>query len=105
MLKRVLLVVLCAATLAGCESHGDLTSDAFEPGDGMQSKFTLDAADCRADAELARNDNAEAIAAGSDQRHEMFNDALSACMTKHGYPRRDWSPLRPLPYSFNGQSE
>jgi hypothetical protein len=99
--KHALLIATLAACLAGCESYGDLTSDAFEPGTASQSRFTLDAADCAADANYPRNYDEVGIWSDSGARHEIFNHAYTICMAKLGYPRRDVSVKFPAPYTFD----
>ncbi|HJW41096.1 MAG TPA: hypothetical protein VJ476_07695 [Rhizomicrobium sp.] len=87
--------------LGGCESYGDLTSDAFDPGGASQSRFTLDSADCAARANIARDYDVRIIAGTHAESHEAFNRAYAACMTGEGYGRRDWSPKIPLPYKID----
>ena len=100
MLKAALLIAACIA-LAGCESYGDLTSDAFEPGAATQTRFTFDSADCQAKAANARDYNIHGIAGTHTERHEIFNRAFVACMKAAGYARRDWSPDIPDPYMID----
>jgi hypothetical protein len=100
MLRRVLLAAVCLV-LAGCDSYGDLTSDAFEPGGATQTRFTLDSADCQAKADIARSYDIRGIAGTHVERHEIFNRAYVACMRAAGYARRDWSPDIPDPYSID----
>ncbi|HXC54458.1 MAG TPA: hypothetical protein VNU97_04125 [Rhizomicrobium sp.] len=101
MRRRALAALACATLLGGCESYGDLTSDAFDPGSAAPSTFTLDDADCAAQAELSRSDDIQAIAATHAERHEIFNRAYTLCMQRHGYARRDWSPDIALPYKID----
>ncbi len=100
MLRRALLIAACIA-LAGCESYGDLTSDAFEPGGASQSRFTLDSADCQAKAEVSRSYGIRGIEGTHTERHEIFNRAYAACMKAAGYARRDWSPDISDPYKID----
>jgi hypothetical protein len=101
---RSAFVLALAVVLAGCESYGDLTSDAFDPGSASQSKFTLDSADCAARAGSARDYNTFAIAGADANQHVVFNRAYAACMATDGYARRDWSPKIPLPYKIDPTS-
>jgi hypothetical protein len=91
----------CAFLLTACESIGDLTSDAFDPGSAMQSKFTLDSADCAAAAGRRRDYTLPGITGTHVERHEIFNGAMTACMQAKGYVRRDWSPNIAVPYSID----
>ncbi len=100
MLKGALLAVACVA-LAGCESYGDLTSDAFDPGNASQTRFTFDSAECEAKAETARSYDVRGIAGTHTERHEIFNGAYVRCMRGAGYARRDWSPDIPDPYKID----
>ena len=100
-MRSALAAVACALLLAGCESYGDLTSDAFDPGNATASRFSLDSAECAARAENKINYEIRGIAATHAERHEMFNRAYAACMQAGGYVRRDWSPDIPVPYKIN----
>jgi len=100
MPRRALLIAACIA-LAGCESYGDLTSDAFEPGNATQARFILDSADCQARAENSRSYDVRGITATHAERHEIFNAAYADCMKAAGYPRRDWSPEIPDPFAID----
>ena len=101
MLRPLLIAIACAALLAGCESYGDLTSDAFDPGAASQSRFTLDSADCEAAAGDVRDYQTDGIEGTHAERHEMFNRAYVVCMHRLGYARRDWSPDIPNPYRMD----
>ncbi|MEJ0024441.1 MAG: hypothetical protein WDN01_00315 [Rhizomicrobium sp.] len=100
-MHRPVLVAAVCLLLAGCESYGDLTSDAFEPGAASQSRFTFDSADCEARAGVARNYDIHGIAGTHAERHEMFNRVYTACMGAAGYARRDWSPDIAFPYKVD----
>ena len=100
-MRSMALVLAAAALLAGCESYGDLTSDAFEPGRASQSRFTFNSADCEAKAEVARNYDLRGIDGTHTERHEIYNRAYAACMRAAGYARRDWSPDLPNPYHID----
>ena len=101
MLRPLLIAIAGAALLAGCESYGDLTSDAFDPGTASPSRFTLDSADCQAAADDARDYDIHGITGSHAERHEMFNRAFVRCMRRLGYARRDWSPDIPDPYAID----
>jgi hypothetical protein len=101
MLKRALLIAAVVACLAGCESYGDLTSDAFDPGNSSEMQFSLDAGNCAAAAEYPREYDTPGITGDSEARHEIFNRAYTVCMAKRGYERRDWSGKYPAPYVFD----
>ena len=96
-----MVVAALAAGLTGCESYGDLTSDAFDPGNASQSAFTLDAANCAATAEYPRNYDESGIWGDSGERHRIYNHAYTMCMAKLGYQRRDVSGKFPAPYTFD----
>lgn len=100
-MRKRLVVLACAVLLSGCESYGDLTSDAFDPGTVTQSRFTMDAAHCEAQADIPRNYEVIGIAGTRSERHEIFNEAFTACMRLRGYARRDWSPDIPVPYNID----
>ncbi len=100
-MRNALAVCACILLLAGCESYGDLTSDAFDPGNATASRFTLDSAQCAAQATNAISYNIRGIAGTHVERHEMFNRAYAACMQASGYARRDWSPDIPVPYKID----
>ncbi|MEI9988516.1 MAG: hypothetical protein WDM86_00625 [Rhizomicrobium sp.] len=100
MLRPALLAAACVL-LAGCESYGDLTSDAFAPGNATQTHFTFDSADCAAKADVARNYDVGGITGSHAERHEIFNRAYVACMKAAGYVRRDWSPDIAFPYTVD----
>lgn len=100
-MRKRLVVLGCAVLLSGCESYGDLTSDAFDQGSATQSRFTMDAAHCEARADIPRNYNTIGITGTREERHEIFNRAFAACMRVHGYARRDWSPDIPVPYQID----
>ena len=99
--RRALLVVALAAGLAGCESYGDLTSDAFDPGTVSATRFELDSANCAASAEYPRQYDLAGIHSSSGRRHRIFNQAYTGCMAKLGYARRGTSLKYPLPYTFD----
>jgi hypothetical protein len=101
MRKAALWATVVLTTLGGCESYGDLTSDAFDPGTASQSRFTLDAAECRADAEIPRSYDLHGIGGTHVERHEIYNRAFTQCMTAAGYTRRDWSPDIADPYKID----
>jgi hypothetical protein len=101
MRERVLALLTCAALLGGCESFGDLTSDAFDQGGATQSRFTLDAANCKAAAEVPRSYDVGGVAGTHTERHEIFNRAFAICMEANGYARRDWSPNIAAPYDVD----
>jgi hypothetical protein len=99
--KRALALAALAVGLAGCESYGDLTSDAFEPGNVPQTRFDLDAANCAASAEYPRQYDLAGIHGSDAARHRIFNRAYTECMAKLGYARRGWSVKYPAPYTFD----
>jgi hypothetical protein len=101
MLRRATLALCAAAVLGGCESYGNLTSDAFDPGNASQSRFTFDAGQCAAQAQISRDYGLHGITGTHTDRHEIYNHALAACMQGAGYARRDWSPAVPSPYSVD----
>jgi len=98
---RTALLVAAAVLLAGCESYGDLTSDAFDPGSTSQSAFAFDSAQCQSRANDARNYEVRGITGTHVERHLLFNRAYIACMRKAGYARRDWSPDVADPYAVD----
>lgn len=98
---RRCVFVLCALLLAGCDGIGDLTSDAYDPGDATQSRFTVDSEDCQAGANTVRNYNIYGVTGTHAERHEIFNRAYARCMQKAGYARRDWSPEIADPYAID----
>ena len=98
---RGALPVLLLLLLWGCQSYGDLTSDGFDPGAASQSRFTLDAAECSAEAEVPRSYEPRGIFGTHTDRHEIYNRAFSSCMTALGYARREWSPDVPNPYRID----
>jgi len=98
-MRRIAIFFVAGALLAGCESYGDLTSDAFEP--ASQSRFTLDSAECEAKADAVRDYDLHGIEGTHAERHEIFNRAFAACMRAAGYVRRDWSPDMPNPYKID----
>ena len=100
-MRKMLVMPAGALLLAGCESFGDLNSDAFDPGSAPQAKFTLDSAECEAKAETVRSYDIAGIAGTHIEKHEMFNRAYAACMKKNGYARRDWSPDVAVPYNID----
>ena len=100
MLSRA-IPALALFLLCGCESYGDLTSDAFDPGTASQSRFTLDSAECKAEAEIPRSYEPRGIYGTHTERHEIYNRAFADCMAAAGYARRAWSPNVPNPYSIN----
>lgn len=100
-MPRFLAAIIALAALSGCESYGDLTSDAFDPGNTPQSRFTLDAAECKAEAEVPRSYDLHGIGGTHVERHEIYNRAFTRCMTAAGYARRDWSPEIPDPYKID----
>jgi len=99
--RHALLIAALATGLAGCESYGDLTSDAFDPAGAPQTQFTLDAANCAARADYPRDYDFVGITGDTEARHEIYNRAFTACMAKLGYPRRDVSRKFPAPYTFD----
>jgi hypothetical protein len=101
MFRRAGLIAACAALLAGCESYGDLTSDAFDPGNATASRFALDAAQCAAKAQYPRDYQLPGITEPDSVRHDIFNRAYTECMAALGYPRRDWSYRIPTPYALD----
>jgi hypothetical protein len=100
MPSRALLTLVLLA-LCGCESYGDLTSDAFDPGAASQSRFALDSAECKAEAELPRSYDPRGIYGTHVERHEIYNRALVHCMAAAGYARRDWSLQMPDTFSVD----
>ena len=98
---RKCLALAAAVLLAGCESFGDLTSDAYDPGAATQSRFTVDEAQCRARGNDARDLTAEGATGTHQERHEIFNRAYARCMAQSGYARRDWSPDIPSHYDVD----
>jgi hypothetical protein len=101
MLRRPALVLFAATLLYGCESYGNLTSDAFDPGSASQSRFAFDAAECGAQARVARDYGLYGITGTHTDRHEVYNRALTVCMRAAGYARRDWSPDIPSHYDVD----
>jgi len=100
-MRNVLALAACALVLGGCESLGDLTSDAFEPGAASPSRFELDSGDCTDQANTARNFEIAGITGTHAERHEIFNRAFTQCMRKYGYIRRGFSPDVPDPYAVD----
>jgi hypothetical protein len=101
MRERAFGLLICTLLLSGCESYGDLTSDAFDPGGATQTRFTRDSADCQAHAEIPRSYEIQGVAGTHVERHEIYNRAFTACMQADGYARRDWSPNIAVPYDIN----
>src|SRR4051812_1278886 len=82
------LALAAALLCAGCESYGDLTADAFDPGTASQGQFVRDSDMCTDRANIPR-DYREAGAYGTHtERHEIFNAAYTACMVARGYRQR-----------------
>ncbi len=100
MLKACALIA-GVLLLAGCESFGDLTSDAFDPGAATQSKFVFDNEHCRAAAEEYISYDIHGITGSHTDRHEMFNSAYTHCMKQNGYARRDGLPNITVPYDVD----
>ncbi|HEY0106962.1 MAG TPA: hypothetical protein VGB91_12835 [Rhizomicrobium sp.] len=101
MLRRLVLIGGIAALLAGCDSVGDLNSDAFDPGDASQTRFTFASDHCAEQAAQRRDYDIRSIGATHAERHEIYNRAYSACMTANGYVRRGWSPDILDPYTID----
>ncbi len=101
MARRALAIAACALLLAGCESFGDLTSDAFDPGKSSQSRFLRDSALCKDRAEVKRSYEFAGIAGSHAERHEIFNRAYTACMVANGYPPRDRTLDPTFPYNVD----
>lgn len=101
MPRRPVTILFAAMLLCGCEFYGNLTSDAFDAGNASQSQFTLDAAQCEAQAQVRRDYGLHGITGTHTDRHEIYNRALTACMRTAGYARRDWSADIPSPYSVD----
>ncbi len=100
-MRRVLAATICAALLGGCESYGDLTSDAYDPGRASQTRFSMDSAECQSEANDVRDFEIEGITGTHEDRHEIFNNVFARCMHRDGYVRRDWSLGVPDPYAFD----
>ena len=100
-MRRALAALAGLLLLTGCESFGDLTSDAFDPGNAPQSRFLQDNADCAAKAEIKRSYDMQGIDGTHAERHETFNRAYAACMRENGYARRDWAPDTAFPYDVD----
>ncbi len=100
-MRRALAALAGLLLLAGCESFGDLTSDAFDPGNMPQSRFRQDNAYCAAKAELKRSYDLQGIYGTHAERHEAFNRAYAACMRENGYALRGWSPDIAFPYDID----
>ena len=100
-MRKSLALVGAVFLLTGCESFGDLTSDAFDPGTATQSRFQLDDAQCRAQGDQARDSTLPGIDGTHQERHQIFNRAYARCMAQSGYARRDWSPDIPNPYDVD----
>ena len=100
-MRKALVILACATLLTGCESVGDLTSDAFAQGSATQSRFTLDSAQCQAVAETQRNYDIRGISGTHVSRHEIYNRAFATCMRANGYVRQDWSPDIAFPYNVD----
>ena len=100
-MRRVAVLAGAVFLLAGCESFGDLTSDAFDPGTATQSRFQLDDAQCRAKGDVERSSTLLGITGTHQERHQIFNRAYARCMAQSGYARRDWSPDIPDPYHID----
>jgi hypothetical protein len=99
MPRRVFAAMVLLLLVSGCESYGDLTSDAFDPGKADQSRFLADSAQCQQQAEQKRSYDIPGIEATHAGRHEIFNRAYISCMQGNGYVRRDWTPY--MPYSVD----
>ncbi|MEI9886547.1 MAG: hypothetical protein WDN08_08595 [Rhizomicrobium sp.] len=100
-MRRAVGIAAAALLLAGCDSIGELTSDAFDPRGATQSRFTLDSADCAAAAGVRIDTDIRGIAGTHVERHEMFNRIYTDCMRRSGYVRRDWSPDIAIPYTID----
>ena len=100
-MRRCLALVGAVLLLAGCDSFGDLNSDAFDPGAATQSRFQLDDGQCRVQGNLARDSEIYGITGTHRERHEIFNRAYTRCMARSGYARRDWSPDIPTHYDVD----
>jgi len=90
-MKRVAAVLLLA--LAGCSElsgrWSDLDADDFSSGTAPQEKFFADARACAGEAEAKRSYSIDGINADNVERHRIYNAAFSACMTAHGYQKRE----------------
>lgn len=100
-MRKVLALAGAVLLLAGCESFGDLNSDAFEPGAATQSRFLLDEAQCRAQADVERSSTLPGIVGTHQERHQIFNRVYARCMAQSGYARRGWSPDIPNAYDID----
>ena len=100
-MRRALAALAGLLLLTGCESFGDLTSDAFDPGSAQQSRFLQDNADCAAKAELKRSYDLQGIYGTHIDRHQAFNHAYAICMRQNGYVLRGWSPDIAFPYDVD----
>ncbi|MBV9044072.1 MAG: hypothetical protein JO348_10450 [Alphaproteobacteria bacterium] len=98
-MRKAFAAVAALLLLAGCESYGDLTSDAFDPGSASMERFTMDSAQCQAAAEVPRNYEIRGIAGTHVERHEIFNRAYTRCMAQLGYARRGLTPY--VPYNVD----
>ena len=100
-MRKCLALVGAVLLLAGCESFGDLNSDAFDPGAATQSRFQLDDAQCREQGNIARDTTLPGFNGTHQERHQIFNRAYARCMAQNGYARRDWSPDIPTHYDVD----
>ena len=100
-MRKRLALVGALLLLTGCDSFGDLNSDAFDPGAATQSRFQLDDGECREKGNLARDTEIPGITGTHQERHEIFNRAYARCMTQSGYARRDLSPDIPTHYDVD----
>ena len=100
-MRKCLALVGTVLLLAGCESFGDLNSDAYDPGTATQSRFQLDEGQCRAQGNVARETTLPGITGTHQERHQIFNRAYARCMARGGYARRDWSPDIPSTYDID----
>jgi hypothetical protein len=99
-MRRALVLFACGLLLAGCESYGDLTSDAFDPGGATQSKFAFDNGHCQAAATDELSYNMRGIMGTHVERHEMYNRVYTRCMQRNGYARRNGLDIA-VPYDVD----
>ena len=100
-MRRAAAFAAALLLLAGCDSLGNLTSDAFDPGGATQSRFVLDSAQCGAKAANRLDNDITGIAGTHAERHAMYNRVYTDCMQGYGYARRSWSPAIPIPYAID----
>ena len=99
-MRKAFALIAGVLLLAGCESYGDLTSDAFDPGRATQSKFVFDNDHCRASAEEKISYEMSAIFGTHVERHQIYNRTYTLCMKANGYARRDGLDIA-VPYDVD----